>query len=191
MTEGVGPAEPQGPVGPDGADASVPDEEIDASRAALARARRAAQDRGLRPGAPVARRRKAADLDRGLGRTGRDGRDPSAFGDQVDRLLRDRDWRVDIAAGSVMGRWAEIVGPDVAQHAAPVSFAEGVLTVRAESTAWATQLRWLTSTLIARMNEEVGAGVITDLKVVGPAAPSWKRGPRAVRDGRGPRDTYG
>lgn len=90
-----------------------------------------------------------------------------------------------------MGRWAEIVGPDVAQHAAPVSFAEGVLTVRAESTAWATQLRWLTSTLIARMNEEVGAGVITDLKVVGPAAPSWKRGPRAVRDGRGPRDTYG
>lgn len=171
-------------------DASSPDD-LDAASSALARARRAARDKGLRPGAPVARRRKAADLDRGLTRSGRDGRDPAALGDQVDRLLRDRDWRVDIAAGSVMGRWAEIVGPDVAQHAAPVSFDAGILTVRAESTAWATQLRWLTSTLIARMNDEVGAGVITDLRVVGPAAPSWKRGPRSVRDGRGPRDTYG
>lgn len=113
------------------------------------------------------------------------------LGDQLDRLLRDRDWRVDVAAGSVMGRWEEIVGSDIAAHATPVSFENGVLTVRAESTAWATQLRWLTATLLARMDEAVGAGVVTDLRVVGPSAPSWKRGPRSASDGRGPRDTYG
>ena len=36
----------------------------------------------------------------------------------------------------------------------------------------------------------VGGDVVTKLRVVGPTAPSWKKGPRTVR-GRGPRDTYG
>lgn len=175
---------------PDPADPQDPGEEtVDAAQAALARARRAARDRGLRPGAPVARRKRAERG--GAAPSARAGRDPVAVGDQLDRLLRDRDWRVDVAAGSVMGRWAEIVGPEVAAHAAPVSFEGGVLTVRAESTAWATQLRWLGSTLLARMDQAVGAGVVTDLRVVGPSAPSWKKGPRSVSDGRGPRDTYG
>ena len=174
-------------------DSPDPPEEatVDAASAALARARRAARDRGLRPGAPVARRRGIGERGRGEPSTKGVGRDPMTLGDQLDRLLRDRDWRVDVAAGSVMGRWAEIVGPEVAAHAAPVSFEEGVLTVRAESTAWATQLRWLGSTLLERMDRAVGTGVVTDLRVVGPSAPSWKRGPRSVSDGRGPRDTYG
>ena len=32
---------------------------------------------------------------------------------------------------------------------------------------------------------------VAELKVVGPSAPSWSRGPRRASDGRGPRDTYG
>ncbi|YAL83295.1 DUF721 domain-containing protein [Dermacoccaceae bacterium W4C1] len=161
----------------------------DAAEAALARARRAARDRGLRPGSAAPRRRKAGDLGRGS-RSDREGRDPSPLADQMDRMLAERSWQVDVAAGSVMGRWPEIVGADIASHAAPVSFEAGVLTVRAESTAWATQLRWLTADLLARMAQAVGEGVVTDLKVVGPTAPSWKKGLRSVQ-GRGPRDTYG
>lgn len=180
---------PGGPDSPEQRDDT--DDTDEAALAALARARRAARDRGLRPGAPVARRRRAGVRGDSPGSRGKAGRDPVALGDQMDRLLGDRDWRVDVAAGSVMGRWAEIVGQDLASHAAPVSFEDGVLTLRAESTAWATQLRWLSSTLLARMDEAVGAGVVTELRVVGPSAPSWKRGPRSVSDGRGPRDTYG
>lgn len=90
-----------------------------------------------------------------------------------------------------MGRWGDIVGSDIAAHAQPVSFEQGVLVVRAESTAWATQLRWLEATLVAGLEQAVGAGVVTELRIVGPSAPSWKRGPRSARDGRGPRDTYG
>lgn len=176
---------------PDPEDAPAEAEGPDAAAAALARARRAARDRGLRPGSRPARRRKAGDLGRGSASGSRDGRDPALLGDQLDRLLRERDWRVDVAAGSVMGRWAQIVGSDLSAHAVPVSFEAGVLTVRAESTAWATQLRWLESTMLARMDEAVGPGVVTELRVVGPSAPSWKRGPRSARYGRGPRDTYG
>ena len=37
----------------------------------------------------------------------------------------------------------------------------------------------------------LGPDAVAELKVVGPSAPSWSRGPRRASDGRGPRDTYG
>lgn len=159
----------------------------DAAAAALARARAAARDKGLRPGLrPIARRRPGS----AASPRSRDGRDPQVLGDQMDRLMADRGWKVDVAVGSVMGRWPEIVGQEVAQHCTPVTFEFGVLTVRADSTAWATQMRLLSSTIMGRLEGEVGKGTVTELKVVGPSAPSWSRGPRRTQ-GPGPRDTYG
>ena len=90
----------------------------------------------------------------------------------------------------VFGEWEKVVGPEVAAHSRPVKLEDGELTVEAESTAWATQLRLLAAKLIVRIASEVGNGVVKKLHIHGPAAPSWSRGPRRVR-GRGPRDTYG
>lgn len=106
-------------------------------------------------------------------------------------MVSERGWEVDVAAGAVLGRWTEIVGVEVAAHTAAVSFEDGVLTVRCDSTAWATQLRLLESMLMQRIAEDVGPGVVVALRIVGPSAPSWKHGPRRVAGGRGPRDTYG
>ena len=162
----------------------------DAAAAALARARLAAREKGLRPGLrPIrgsrAGRRAAA------ARRDDDGRDPHLLGDQLDRLMLDRGWQVDVAVGSVMGRWPQIVGAEVAQHCAPVTFEAGVLTVRADSTAWATQVRLLTAGLLRRLAEEVGEGTVTKVVVRGPSGPSWRRGPRVAPGSQGPRDTYG
>ena len=66
----------------------------------------------------------------------------------------------------------------------------GELTIEAESTAWATQLRLLQGRLLARFATEVGKDVVAKLTIHGPVAPSWEKGPKRVR-GRGPRDTYG
>lgn len=166
-----------------------PDEEMDAAAAALARARSRAAEAGLRPGSPAQRQRRVGQ---GADRQGRrDGRDFRLIGDQIDSLVADRGWEVDVAAGAVMGRWGAIVGEEVAAHTAPVSFEDGRLTIRCDSTAWATQLRLMSSTLLQRITADVGEGVVLDLKIVGPSAPSWKRGPRRASDGRGPRDTYG
>ena len=66
-----------------------------------------------------------------------------------------------------------------------------VLLVRAESTTWATVLRQLAPQIVAKLNAELGEGSVVRIEVRGPAAPSWKHGIRSVRDGRGPRDTYG
>lgn len=135
--------------------------------------------KGRRIGQPAGR--TAAD---------RDDRDPALLGDQVARLVDDRGWTADVSVGSVLGRWAHIVGPEVAAHVRAVGFEENSLTVQADSTAWATQLRLLASVLLSRIEAEVGAGVVTELHVLGPAAPSWVKGRRRV-EGPGPRDTYG
>lgn len=163
----------------------------DAAASALARARAAAAEKGLRPGMKPKKRRRPIGQAPVLSGSSRDGRDPALLGDQLDRLLIDRGWKVDVAVGSVMGRWPEIVGPDIAGHVEPLTFVDGILTVRADSTAWATQLRLLASSLLARIDEEIGVGAVTELKVVGPGAPSWSRGGRRSPDSRGPRDTYG
>ena len=166
-----------------------------AAASALARARESARARGLRPGSRPMRRRRgppgssSTDLNTSL-QGGRDGRDPALLGDQMDRLLLDRGWNVDVAVGSVMGRWPAIVGADVAAHCTPVTFSDGILVVRAESTAWATQLRLMSSSILGRLETEVGKGAVTELRVQGPSAPSWSRGLRKST-GPGPRDTYG
>ncbi|WP_392543745.1 DUF721 domain-containing protein [Oryzobacter telluris] len=159
---------------------------VEAARSALSRARAAARAKGLRPGLKPRRRTKDVPVDRRSA-----GRDPQLLGDQLDQFVAERGWGADVAVGAVIGRWPQIVGPEVSQHCEPIDYAEGVLTVRADSTAWATQLRLLSSSLLGRLAEDVGEGTVTEMKVVGPAGPSWKRGSRRVQDGRGPRDTYG
>jgi predicted nucleic acid-binding Zn ribbon protein len=178
-----------GPPDPQDArpDMSVDDLVDDAAEAALARARAAARDKGLRPGLKPMRRRQIGSPTPG---TSTDRRDPLLLGDQMDRLMADRGWKVDVAVGSVMGRWPDIVGEEVAQHCTPVTFEFGVLTVRADSTAWTTQLKLLESSIMTRLEGEVGKDTVTALKIVGPSAPSWSKGPRRSQ-GPGPRDTYG
>lgn len=163
----------------------------DAASSALSRARAQAAKKGLRPGMKPRPRRRRHPSAPATGAPGRHGRDPLTLGDQLDRLVGERGWQVDVAAGSVMGRWEEIVGRQVAEHCQPVTFEDGVLSVRADSTAWATQIRLLSSSLLGSISEAVGPDVVHELRVHGPSAPSWSRGPRRSSDGRGPRDTYG
>ena len=127
---------------------------------------------------------------RGYSGPGPDPRDPQLFGAVLDRLMKQRGWERPKAEATVFGAWEKVVGPDIAKHSRPVKLDAGVLTVEAESTAWATQLRMLAATLLRNIAAEVGHNVVTRLNVHGPAAPSWQRGPRRVQ-GRGPRDTYG
>jgi predicted nucleic acid-binding Zn ribbon protein len=95
-----------------------------------------------------------------------------------------------VAEGTVFAQWATIVGDDIADHAQPTGLRDGVLNVSAESTAWATQLRIVQAQLLAKIAAAVGDGVVKSLRITGPTAPSWRKGPRHI-SGRGPRDTYG
>lgn len=157
------------------------------ARQALNRAKAAARAKGLRPGQEP-RRRILADTPTSGARPG--GRDPQLLGDVVAHLLRERDWVADVSVGGVVGRWREVVGDQVADHCEPETFEDKVLVVRADSTAWATQVRLLAPQLLERLAREVGEGVVETVTVLGPAGPSFRRGKRSVR-GPGPRDTWG
>ena len=120
-----------------------------------------------------------------------DDRDPQRLAAAIERLVAEQGWQTDVDIHAVFGRWDAIVGAAVAAHCHPERYADAELVVRADSTAWATQMRLLASTVVRRLNAELGDGAVVRIQVVGPQAPSWRRGPRSVRDGRGPRDTYG
>jgi predicted nucleic acid-binding Zn ribbon protein len=117
--------------------------------------------------------------------------DPQPLGAAIEGLVDDRGWELPVATGSVFGRWAQIVGPELADHTMPESLRDGELTVAADSTAWATQLRLLAAELVRRLNAELGDGTVLRVKVRGPVTGTRKPGEWRVRGSRGPRDTYG
>ncbi len=147
---------------------------------------------------PAAKRRQPPRAGRRMPRTDPkasgahpDDRDPQLLDNTIGRLIAEQGWATDVRVHGVFSRWDHLVGPEVAQHCRPESFADGKLTVRTDSTAWATQMRLLAPTVLRRLNQELGDGTVTLIEVKGPSGPTWRKGPRSVRDGRGPRDTYG
>lgn len=170
----------------------VDGDDLDAAREALARARKQARERGYRPGAAGRKAKKQApDLSEQRGtKHDPDAREPQTMGNEMQRLFSHRGWKIDVQVGSVIGRWPSIVGPQVSAHIEPISFEGTVLTVLADSTAWATQMKLLQSSILARIDAEVGPGIVTEIIVKGPGGPSWKKG-RLRSSGPGPRDTYG
>ena len=117
--------------------------------------------------------------------------DPTTFGAAIEQFLKVRGWEHDARVAAVLSRWSEIAGPDVADHCAPTSLRDGELTLAAESTAWATQLRLLSRQIRDRVNTELGAAVVRSVKVNGPASARPRQGGWRVAGGRGDRDTYG
>ncbi|MHC9292485.1 DUF721 family protein [Mycobacterium sp. LTG2003] len=166
---------------------------MDLVRRTLEEARGAARSQGKDVGrgrsAPV-RRVAGAGRRRAWSGPGPDVRDPQLLGAATQDLAKSRGWSSRVAEGSVFGRWRSVVGDQIAEHANPTALHEGVLTVSAESTAWATQLRMVQAQLLAKIAAAVGDGVVTSLKIIGPVGPSWRKGPYHIA-GRGPRDTYG
>jgi predicted nucleic acid-binding Zn ribbon protein len=118
------------------------------------------------------------------------GRDPVSALSSVDKLVSDFRWSSDMAEGDLHNQWASVVGAETAANSSPEDLIDGTLTIRCVSTAWATQLRLISSDILGRLNTDYPALRVTALKMLGPDAPSWKKGPRSV-PGRGPRDTYG
>ena len=117
-------------------------------------------------------------------------RDPQLVGSAVDAFLAEQGWQGPTALARLAESWEDVVGADVAAHVVVESWTDGELVLRADSTAWATQIRLLSDTLRRQIHQAVGEDLVTKVSVLGPTAPSWRAGPRVVK-GRGPRDTYG
>ena len=117
--------------------------------------------------------------------------DPQPLSSVFNEIITNRDWRQGIAEGNLFTDWEKVVGEDIAQHATPITLLEGKLTIQTSSTAWATQLRLISNDLLKTLQQSAPGVLVEELVVIGPHAPSWKRGLRTIRGAKGPRDTYG
>jgi len=166
---------------------------MDLVRRVLEEARGAARTQGKDVGRgrrlPPTRRVAGASRRRWSG-PGPDARDPQPLASATRDVAKKQGWSSRVAEGAVFGQWPTVVGAHIAEHATPTALRDGVLSVTAESTAWATQLRLIQAQVLAKIAAEVGDGVVSSLRITGPTAPSWRKGPLHIA-GRGPRDTYG
>lgn len=145
--------------------------------------------RGLPPSArKLRRRRRRGEDDENQPFT--PGRDPRGVGQAFTDLTREAGWGQRLSQEELVLRWAEVAGAETAVHTQPVSLADGILTIRCDSTAWAKQLQLMRAHILTRILSDHPEAGVTGLRFIGPDVPSWKWGPRAI-PGRGPRDTYG
>jgi predicted nucleic acid-binding Zn ribbon protein len=66
---------------------------------------------------------------------------------------------------SLFDGWEDLVGAQIAAHARPLSLVRGVLSISVDEPAWATQLSYLESELLARIAEGLGEGQVTRIQV--------------------------
>ncbi|MDK4257665.1 DciA family protein [Corynebacterium propinquum] len=114
---------------------------------------------------------------------------PSA-GAVLNKEITSRGWEKNLASGWVTGHWEQLVGEKIAQHTKVEMVKDTALFITCDSTAWATNLRYMQREILRSIREKAGPDVITELKIFGPQAPNWRKGKLHVK-GRGPRDTYG
>jgi predicted nucleic acid-binding Zn ribbon protein len=117
--------------------------------------------------------------------------DPTLIANVLTDLIQQRQWDEGLAEGTLFATWAQVVGPEIGQHTTPLSMLDGRLLVQCSSTAWATQLTLVGPTLLETIRSSAPGALVESLDLIGPQAPSWKRGLRTISNGRGPRDTYG
>jgi hypothetical protein len=74
----------------------------------------------------------------------------------------------------LLERWPELVGEGLAARTRPSGLHATTLVIAVDDPAWATQLRYLQSDLMTRFDEVIGAGLVTEIRVV--VKPPWSTG---------------
>ena len=100
---------------------------------------------------------------------------PPPAGNVAARFAARRGWEKRLRGARVHSAWPDIAGEELARHVEPVRLAGGVLVVRAESPAWATQVRYLAGQLVVRANEVLGEGEVTSVTVQAGSAGTPRR----------------
>ena len=84
------------------------------------------------------------------------GKPPRPLNDVLGKVLRRMKMSDEASALSLFSSWRQIVGDGIADHVTPQRLEKRTLTVEVDDPAWATQLKFLESQLIATLRDNVG-----------------------------------
>ena len=92
--------------------------------------------------------------------------DPVSVRDALGTLGRELGLPEPGELGGLTEHWAEVVGPEVADHARLRSLRAGVLTIAVDAAPWATELRYQEDTIRRRVAEVTGVDLVRSVRVV-------------------------
>ena len=154
------------------------DDSVDPAARALARARSVSGSQSRRRAVKPTHYSGAAP----------DDRDPGALGRILDDWARSHGYSHRLAVSALLDRWEQIVGSEVAAHVSVGEYrptkSGGTVVLTADSPSWALQMKYLKDTVLVRIEEEVGPGVVSHISIVGPKESSRRAGRLRVRHGR-------
>ena len=84
------------------------------------------------------------------------GKPPRVLNEVLGKLLRRMHVSDESSAIGLFSGWRQIVGDTIADHVVPKRLEKRVLEVEVDDPAWATQLKFLESQLIATLRDSVG-----------------------------------
>lgn len=119
------------------------------------------------------RRRRAEDAWESFGKPGRD---PSAFSGVLGAIVQGGGWTPHLKVARLGAHWDQVVGDLIAQHSQVADFRDGVLTIRADSPVWATQLTYLVPQLKDTIGRRLDGLEIREIRVAGPPQQGGHRG---------------
>ena len=91
--------------------------------------------------------------------------DPVPIADALEQIRAELGLPDGDALRTLVERWPELVGHDVAAHARLDALRDGTLVVVADDPIWASQLRYLETSILDRANELAGGRVVGSVRV--------------------------
>lgn len=117
------------------------------------------------------------------GNTSAKSRDPQLISDALTEFVDNVGWQQPKALANLHAKFADVVGEETAAHLSIEKFDNGELILRADSTSWATQLKYLTPVLLEKLQAASPELSIKSVKVL---PPQVRKTPGAwrVREGK-------
>jgi predicted nucleic acid-binding Zn ribbon protein len=91
--------------------------------------------------------------------------DPRPVADLVRALVDRRGWQERMSIGRLRQEWPRVVGDGVAKRSEPVSLRDGILSIRADGAAWATELTLLSRSIVEKVDSYLGGGAVREVRV--------------------------
>lgn len=88
---------------------------------------------------------------------------PAAVAELLTEIFQDKPAGMRLREGKIWLVWEKSVGEQIAARARPAGFREGILTVIVDNAPWMQQLTYLKKQIVAKLNENIGEELITDI----------------------------